>query len=290
AMKEVDPTILVGPNGPNDPEDRGAADKKAGREVSWWKAVLGIASADIDFLALHDYPCWKWRRYEAYIDKEPTFGGAAGGGVATLTRYCAAEDAERIRVAMTEVNSADWSASFEDKKGWPHVNTLGHGVVLFDIIGSYLLHPKVDLLCVWNTRWTENDIAQELWDALSPQNELWPTGRAIAIWGQFVRDNMVFAEAGSGMRAFASHAPSSGELSVFLVNKGLEAQPATVTLNGYAPGSPAERWVFTGSEPEDLNPTWSREEDVEVQGESFSVDLPPVCVTVVALKSGESAD
>jgi hypothetical protein len=155
--------------------------------------------------------------------------------------------------------------------------------VLFDLIGSHLLHPKVDCLCVWNTRWLKNDTEQQLWDALGPQNQLWPTGRATAIWGQFVREDMVRAEGTERVRAFASHSPATGELSVFLLNKPGEATPVSVSIEGYAPSASGKRWLFTGSGPKDQEPTWSQEEDVTVRDNALALELPPVSLTVLAL-------
>lgn len=311
AMKEVDPTIRVGPNGPNGPEAVGAGDRNAGREVSWWKTVFETACAEVDFLAVHSYPCFAWHNYQTYVngalpettverlreaaqkrgatsaaeittDLQP-FGGAVDGAVEALQRYCSPEDVERIEIALSETNSADWSHLIGDEECWPHINTLGHALVLFDIIGSHLMHASVDMLCVWNTRWIKNDTEQQLWDALGPQNQLWPTGRATAIWGQFVRDNMVQAQGTDRVRAFASHSPATGELSVFLLNKPCEPTTVQVVLNGGAAQASGERWVFTGKEPEDLDPTWTKVGPVEVQDGNLTLDLPGASLTVLAL-------
>lgn len=279
AMKEVDPTILIGANGPSGAHHVGAADAARGNQTPWWKTVFEIASAEIDFLAIHDYPCTPWKRYETYLHQQGGFGGAADGAVEAARLYCPPQDAEGMRVALTETNSADWS-----HRGWPSINNLGHALVLFDIIGSYLEHPMVDLLCVWNTRWLHNDKRQELWDALGPQNQLWPTGRVTAIWGEFARDNVVRAEGTLRVRAFASHSPATGELSVFLINKPRKATSVKVTLNGYATEASGERWAFTGTGPGDLEPTWGEVGTLAAQGGEIALDLPPVSLTVIALK------
>ncbi|MHC4788800.1 MAG: alpha-L-arabinofuranosidase, partial [Planctomycetota bacterium] len=143
AMREVDPSILVGPNGPNGPDAVGATDREEGRQVSWWKTLLEAGAEDVGFLAVHDYPCWMWHNYETYVrgrlsdeaargaarhratseGAEATetvggirFGRAVDAAAETLRRFCSPEDAERIEIALTETNSADWSHLIGDNE------------------------------------------------------------------------------------------------------------------------------------------------------------------------------
>lgn len=62
----------------------------------------------------------------------------------------------------------------------PLVNDLGHALVLFEILGQHLLHPKVDMAEVWNTRWT-SPAENQLWNTLNEKNGLNATGQAIAL-------------------------------------------------------------------------------------------------------------
>ena len=117
-MKAVHPTIPIGTNGPDSQYARGELDAS----VAWWQTVLTIAAPAIDFLAVHSYPAWEWGSYEYYRTKTPKLTGAADGATAALAVWAPAH-AQRIQIAVTEMNSADLS-----KGGWSsdNNNSLGH--------------------------------------------------------------------------------------------------------------------------------------------------------------------
>jgi alpha-L-arabinofuranosidase len=282
AMKNVDPSIHLGANGHTSKDARGKADGEDG--PIWWQTVLQTAAADIDFLVVHPYPCWKWSSYAYYIDHCPDFTEAADQMTLALAEW-APQHTDRIRVLVTETNAADWAASehFPELTGWPLVNDLGHALVLFEILGQHLLHPRVDQAQVWNTRWVK-PAEKQLWNTLDENNQFNATGHAVAIWGQHLLDEMVAATSDGPVRCFASYAPESRALNLFIINKGLSTQPAALTLSGSHQSWTGEWWALTGNSPEDPSPEYKRIGGVEARSSSLLLDLPPLSISVVKLK------
>jgi alpha-L-arabinofuranosidase len=274
AMKAVDPTIMIGANGPDSQYARGELDSGG----AWWQTVLTVAAPVIDFLAVHSYPAWQWGSYGYYQKHTPVFTGAADAAAAAVATW-APQHAQRIRIAVTEMNSADWS-----KGGWSseNNNSLGHAVVLFEMIGAHLLHPQVDMAQVWNTRWI-NATTPDLWNTLDAQNAPLATGRAVAIWGQFLQTQMVQTTNTAMVRAFASYNPANGHLSVFLINKDTSARRATVSLQRYTPVVAGEQWRLSGNGADDMAPRWGKVGGVAASGNQLAVSLDPVSVTVLDL-------
>jgi hypothetical protein len=260
AMKEVDPTIQVGANGPS-----------AG---SWWKTVLTTAAPEIDFLSLHDYPCWEWSGYDHYRDHTPNFTGWLNSLSAQL-KQVAPKHADRIRFAITELNATDWSNT------WKNENNLGHALVLFEYLGELLKHPKVDHAQVWNTRWTDPS-SYAISDTLGPKQELRSTGLALKVWGQFLHTELVRTTSSGLIRSFASRDPRSKAISLFLVNKAREPRRVDIGLKADTATYLGERWQLSGAGPEDHAPTLERTQDFSLEG-AIKLELPAVSITVLKL-------
>lgn len=263
-MKSVDPTILIGANG--DAE-------------SWWQTVLSTAAGAIDFLAVHNYPSSTWQSYSDYQNNSVNLMAAVQTAQRAIGTYAPAVDRSRLVVASTEINSAAWTG------GWPHVNDMGHALALFDEFGAHLINPGVAFTQLWNTRWSGNDTATTpaLWDAVDKYNQLQATGRATAIWGQFLKEKIVAASNTAKVRAYATLSPANGRLSVFLINKDTVARSASVTVSSGSPSFVLDTWVFSGHGADDLYPTWAQTGRGSKTGPVVSLTLAPVSVTVLDL-------
>jgi alpha-L-arabinofuranosidase len=286
AMKEVDPDILVGANGHVSKDARSKADEPDG--PIWWKTLLEIAGDEIDYLAVHPYPCWKWGSYDYFIEHQPRFTDAVDEALAAVAEW-APQHSGRIRVLVTETNSADWTASnfFPELTGWPLENDLGHALVLFDIIGQHLLHPQVDGLQVWNTRWV-NPAAKELWNTLDENNGYNATGYALAIWGQNLLREMVAVESSPAVCAYASYNPASHNLNIFLLNKTRERQPVDLLLPGFVENWAGDWLALTGKHSEDQAPVYQKITDLSGSGPQVDLGLPPLSISIIRLRPAGS--
>ena len=299
-LKRIDPGIALGANGPNGADKTGAADPDGA--APWWETVLTQSADAVDFLAIHDYPCWKWGSYDYYRSHEPRFTEAIDAAVGTLGRYCSATDASRIRIAITEMSSVDWLGHPENL-GWPHVNTLGHALVLVDMIGRYRSHPRIDYALLWNTRWVQNDTAAEpqLWDALQPDGSLNATGMAMELWSE-AGPGVCAADAPPELPGFVAwrgdlpdaQQPEDGpDIVVVLVNKGDRKHPIRIVPDVPMWDAPDPRRRphptatirhLTGGDPDDTAPRLTTGGARRLTNGEVMLTLPPFSASSVAIR------
>jgi hypothetical protein len=281
AMKAVDPTIWVGANGP--PRAEGTGRHEATKDIAWWKVVYEAAADHIDFAPVHVYSCWQWKTYDFYRDHSPGYPEAYRDAISPIEaarRYGPPGFADRLRVTVTETNAADWSEG-----GWPKVNDLGHGLVVFDIFGTLLEMGRVENAQLWNTRWVHHDPdTPSLWDAVDDMNQLQPTGRALAIWSQFLGEQMLEVSEPKRMRTFATYAPSKKRLAVCMTNKETKAREVSVAPKGID-AAQAQVWRWQGEGPDDQKPVWAGPEKAAVRGGGIAVSLPADSLTVVEVRA-----
>lgn len=276
AMKAIDPTIHIGVNGHVDKNYASTAE--TGDAPIWWEYLLKRAAPEIDFVVVHPYPCFEWGSYDYYSQHAPVFTDAIEQADAALKAW-APEHAARIRIMATETNAFDWAATNwyqGNAGGWQWGNDLGHALVLFDLIGQHLAHPRVDGVHVWNTRWFNSPSRLE--DVLDDQNALLPTGQALSLWGQHLKSHLLARQSEAGA-IYATYEPSTQALTLFLMNKHTTPHSIELDLTHY----PARRVVctmFTGSHPAEEIPTLSTPEPAPVSA-ALTLTLPPLSITVL---------
>ena len=284
AMKAIDPTILIGANGHVDKYYISTADADEG--PVWWEYLLKHAVAEIDFLVVHPYPCFEWGSYRYYPKHKPVFTEAVDQAVDALQSWTSPADTERIRILITETNAFDWAASEwyrGNHAGWKWGNDLGHALVMFDILGQYLLHPRVDAVHVWNTRWFNSP--SKLEDVLDDQNGLLATGKAIGLWGQYLQTYLLAIPGQKSGPVYASYDPEAMALTVFLVNKQTNPQSIALELLNYSPLWRARSMVFTGQGPEDEHPRLLPGSVWEAPTSDLRLALPPVSISVITFEA-----
>lgn len=244
AMKAVDPTIKVGANG---------------RGANWWRDMIVTAGADIDFLSAHDYPCWEWRRYDTYLTWNGSLTPDTDEALRAIDDHAAPADRNRLVVIATEFNAADWSKP----DPWPNDNDLGHALVLIEMMGHYLVNPRVIGAQLWNTRWIENPhpTANTLWDALDHSNQLNASGLSLEIWSHTALEKMVQVSGTTDLiRAFASTSSDGRHLSVLIINKAVQQTEVelSIPLRFAQEGSRFELRTLSGQGLTDRQPTLSQ--------------------------------
>lgn len=264
-MKKIDPGIKIIANG---------------EEEGWWSTVLPQAAAYIDYLGLSNYPAWKYTGgYEYYRTHQPDFMRVVNIAANALAKYTPAEDKERIKIFVTEFNAIDWSGA------WKNTNDLGHALFLFEMLGEHLTTPIVISTNFWTTRWAKNTLDHEVNDALTKYANLTPGGKVLAIWGNYLLPKMIHTTSTTVIRTFASQDPATGKLHVFLINKDIKPQQATVSLLNYVESFSGKRWEYRGKGPGDLFPAWIQKESVEGDRPSLAIQLPATSITVLELSA-----
>lgn len=281
AMKGVDPGIRIGANGPAGADDVGATDNLRGDATPWWREVFGKAAAAIDFVSVHEYPCYAWYGYDYYRENPVRMLGV-GEIDKAARRYGPPGLAGRLRYLLTEINSADWYAHPQNL-GWKHENTLGHALVLFDMLGQAVSDPRVVTAQVWATRWLNNDTRPELWDALDRDNKPLPTGMAVKLLARGLGTRLVASRDAPGVRVVAASDDRKGRLTVFLLNKDA-ARDVAVHLTGERPLAAASRRIWTGTGPDDKRPRLTRAPAVAFRQGQARLRLPPLSLTILTVR------
>jgi hypothetical protein len=276
AMKAIDPTIHIGVNGHVNKNYVSTAE--TGDAPIWWQYLLQHAAPEIDFVVVHPYPCFEWGSYNYYPQHTPVFTDAIEQADSALQEW-APEHATRIRIMATETNAFDWAATNwyqGNASGWAWGNDIGHALVLFDLLGQHLAHPRVNGIHVWNTRWFNSPSRLE--DVLDDQNRLLPTGQALALWGRHLKSCLLALQSDAGP-VYATFEPSTQALTLFLMNKHTAPQSIELDLT-HIPARRIVSTVFAGQHPEDETPTLSTPEPAPVSA-ALALTLPPLSITVV---------
>jgi len=251
ALRAVDPAVQLGANGPQMADAPGKLDEQEGRGTPWWKIVFSESGSEIDFISLHEYPCTGWYGYDYYRNNPVRLEGA--GEIRKAARLYGPEGlAERLPFFLTEFNSADWEGHPKNL-GWKHVNNLGHALVDFDMIGVALEDPATETADIWTTRWMENAVKPELWDAVDAKGDLLPTGEALKLWTDNMGDKLVAATGSDKVAVHAAYDSAKHELAVFLINKD-QKRKASVHLTGGSFGANGQLVVWSGTGPDDPSP------------------------------------
>lgn len=275
AMKAVDPRIHTG---------------ASGNTADWWAKFLPTVAPSLDFISLSLYNCWDWKGYDHFIQHpgEDTIGDVETA-LSAIDHDAPPADRTRLKVIVSETNSKDYS-----ENGWPGMNTLGHTLVTFDTLGRVMAQPRVLSAMVWTTRWMNDGEAKtSQWYALGPDNEILPTGRAIALWGQFVQKDRIAVTGGnSRISGYASRSEDGRIMTVWVMNRGLaSADDVRVVLPSARLYHQTEAYQLSGTGPDDRNPHWEPVKMGKMAGHAVTgLSCPGVSITVLVLRTAERRD
>jgi hypothetical protein len=265
AMKAVDPTIKIIANGKSD----------------WWQTLLQSSAAQyIDVLGFSNYPIWNYiGGYEYYRTNNVNLTSEADAAITALNNYGTTADKARIKVMPTEYNSIDWSGN------WTSENNLGHALCNFQMFGDLVIKPKVESLCMWNTRWMDNITSdQHLYDAVDENSNLNAAGTALKVWGTGLLQTMVTATSNNSMvKAYASYSSTHSRLNLFLLNKDNTAKTVNLTLSNYIASYNGVKWQFKGTGAAGKFPTFTYADTIYNASSLTGLSLPANSVTLIKL-------
>jgi hypothetical protein len=185
---------------------------------------------------------------------------------------------DSLFVVSAELNTKDWSDVWHDH------NDLGHALVTFELYGQILENEKTRQGAMWTTRWMNDDVADQMWYGLGPENEILPAGRTVAVWGQFLGNRMVDISRTDKLVTFASPDSETGRLSLFVTNKDTEAHELFIDVSDSMTYASAGVFEFSGSGSEDMNPQWAQKDSILVSENSIQgYQAPATSLTVFSL-------
>jgi len=261
AMKAVDPSILIIPNGDSD---------------EFFKTVITKAGNYIDRICVSNYGVYDFiNGYDTYRDSTKNLIWPAMTAIGALQKYATAEQKGRLKVIVSEFGSIDWAGY------WKGTNDIGHAIVTFDMAGQLLLQPQIEFSCFWNTRWIENESKPGTdHDALDKDGNINPTGQSLLIWNKFPGNQMIKAEGTGGVIAYSGFSPDEGRLFVYLINKTEKPETVRIDIENSGSVSVIEAWEYFGLTPDDTHPVWQVK---EANKRPDKVDLKGLSITVLEM-------
>lgn len=248
AMKAVDPSIHIVPNGNSD---------------QFWKSVLTIGARYIDDICISNYPVYNYQAgFATYRDTIQNLMGPVQTALKAIDKYASIEDQKKLKLIIAEYGPFDWG------KKWPFINNMGYNLANFEITGDQLLEPRIEFSCFWNTRWIDNDsIENSLYDALDKNGNFNANGLGLMIWGNFLGDKMVKTSSPSiNVRTFSSFIPKEKRLYVYLMNTADKPKEIKLKIQGYAAKTINQVWELVGTGPDDTKPLWRQVTNPENNG------------------------
>ena len=284
AMKEVDPTILIGINGDNSSQlDR----------------ALDECAHVIDFIDVHTYPAFYYypekpaservayySTYTDYLDTLINPLDIVGTAQNAINQVSDPTDRERLFIAVMETSATGFSKTTE----WSGTNNLGQALANFDILAQLAQDERVNIIQFWNSRWLPpyGDESHS-YDLFTSTNELNASGKVLSILTDELLDGMVATESTDRVRTFATQSTDEQQLTVFLLNKDTLASPTELAVDGVSLTAKAGRSVFTGPEVAGVVTTYDMVDSVALNEGSVEVILPPTSLTVLRFGQAETS-
>jgi|SRR6218665_1026045 len=240
AMKAIDPSIMIIPNGNNE---------------TWWKTVLPAVAPYVDAICVSNYPF--------------TNCGAANVNVLEPIEIAARsieqfipEDKERLKIIVAEYGPFNWCPGGERSM----FNTMGNNLLNTEIALRQLEHPLVLFSCFWNTRWIDDGGGKWAgFDALDKNGYFNANGYGLAAIGNFIGNKMVkVTHSSEELKVFASVDSKQQKLYLYLLNPTNKAIVVREQIRGHKLRSVKQAWELAGNSAEDTKPVWR-----EVKGSSL---------------------
>jgi alpha-L-arabinofuranosidase len=263
AMKDVDPSILIIPNG-NSVED--------------FRILIKTAGDYIDFLCLSNYPVYKYRAgYLTYRDTLQDLTGPADRALKAIELEATDSRKKKLKLIISEYGPFDWG------NDWPHINDMGHNLANFEMSGEQLIRPEIAFSCFWNTRWINNDtLENSVFDALDKENRFNANGYGLSIWGNYLGKEMIRTTSSLHLRSFASYSPESGQLFVYLINKSDSSKTIRLDIKNHNVISMVQAWQLFAKNPDDCDPVW---QNIPAQNPARDFQIKGTSITVIEYKT-----
>ena len=255
AMKAIDPSILIIPNGNN---------------KEWWKTVLTIAADHIDALCVSNYPL-------SDCDKVSTdLLGSVSAAEAAIRQHAPPESRDSLRIIVAEYGPYSWCPGGEHTM----LNTMENALVNLDITFRQLQHPSILFSCFWNTRWVNDGGGKWAgFNALDKNGQFTANGYSLMIAGKFLGDQMLLTTSSSDrLKAYSSLDSRQHRLYLYLINTSNELLAVRDQVSGNETKSVQRAWELSGAGSQDKQPVWRAIDGLTPRQE---LHIPPQSIWVI---------
>lgn len=259
AMKEIDPSILIIPNGNNQ---------------TWWDTLFTKASGFFDAVCISNYPIHNYSNgYKTYQDTVQSFVNNVNLAKNAIAKYVPTNLQKDFKIIVAEYGPFDWTNE------WTHINNMGLAMANFEIIGQQLLEPKIDFSCFWNTRWINNATKNDAYDALDRNGNINAIGMSLFIWANNMGDNMLKTNNTPSLKTFASVDVKAKRLFLYVVNKSDQNASLVPSFIGVKRFKHLNTFSLLSKNAEDTQPVWKK---IERQlNDENTIDLTGTSINVI---------
>lgn len=265
AMKAVDPTIMIGP----------------GLLGNWHAALLNHDPANIDFVCAHNYLYkydWRNEDYEGWKNATDNLVGNIEKAQNAVNNSSIPD----IEIHATEMNSRPWKDKSDS-------DDLFRALAYGEMVLNACQFEDVKATYVWNTHSPWNGPEENAqYNILDLDNNLEPRGEIIKIINENLLDYFLDVPRVNGfIRVYASVSEDNKKQTIFLINKNNQAENINLDIQGFELESSYSMQVYTGSDAYDKNPSLTNAQDSQIEGNSISIKLSPVSLSIIQLNSKE---
>lgn len=259
AMKGIDPSIRIVPNGNNQ---------------LWWDTLFTIANGYFDAITISNYPMYNYTRgFKTYADTLINLSTGVEVAKAAIVQYVPADKQPDFKIIVAEYGPFDW------KYQWPHINNMGLAMANFEITGQQLQEPKIDFSCFWNTRWINNATKNDAYDALDKNGNINAIGMSLFIWANNIGNRMIKTNSNNPLKTFASIDTASKKLFLYVINKSNKKEKIIASFVGVKKFTPLSYISLEGKSPEDTQPVLI--ESKTIDSDDTGISLNGTSITVI---------
>ena len=231
AMKAVDPTISIVPNGNTD---------------EWWQTLLPITRGYIDAVCVSNYPI-------NTCDTVKSLLRPAEIAAQAIRKYGSTAEQSRLKVIVAEYGPFSWCKNGGDT----FVNTTANNLVNLQIAFQQLEQPSIAFSCFWNTRWIDDGGGKfNGFDALDKNGYFNANGYGMMIVGKFLADNMIRTRSSGMLKSYASLSKDKRRLFLYVINPTLNPVRYTPVVGRYKLIGISQVYELAGTGPNYQKPTW----------------------------------
>lgn len=265
AMKEVDPTIKVGPGLIN--------------KITWFDEIQKANPNLVDFIAVHQYSFaqpWSEGGYAGWRDWK-------GDMVKNVTRGQRKASQLGIDLLVTEMNITGT---------WPEGKGLAdtyRALVSFEMQMETIHKPNLKYSYLWTTRspWKgeqgEPDGSNYFYNDIYGDRTL--MGDVVKIVNENLHDRLVYtSKPNAPVKAYASLSSADGSLSVYILNKSNSPRQVELAINGYDLQRQYRRRELSGQNCRDVSPSYGEKGSLNIRGKSVFTQLSGCSLTLITFE------
>jgi len=265
AMKAEDPSINCGPG--------------ILSNTGYFNTLMAEASDKVDFTSCHQYLWAKsWNDYYGWRDSPSS---DMANHIKNMQNAVNIFTKPNMSILVTESNTR---GCWEDDSLYTY-----KGLAWFDLLFEEQQYEDVKYTYMWNSHspwkgeFAEGSDANAWWN--NGANELTPQGWPLYILNNTAEERYMVPDGKMQglINCYGSYTPSTGNMTLYLMNKALSPDSINVTLNNYYPDRTYERWEFKGADPWDKHPDFLQTGEISFTENGFSAILPPCALVVLKL-------